>query len=109
MGRLDGKVAVVSGAGSGIGQSAAAALVREGAVVGLLDRNAAAVEETAERLGDAAFPLVADVSAEASVAGAFAEVRRRHGRLDALLTYAAAQMIGQDGPVHELDLEVWEQ
>ncbi|MBA3416728.1 MAG: SDR family oxidoreductase, partial [Chloroflexia bacterium] len=90
-------------------QSAAAALVREGAVVGLLDRNAAAVEETVQRLGDAAFPLVADVSAEASVSGAFDEVRRRHGRLDALLTYAAAQMIGQDGPVHELDLAVWEQ
>lgn len=109
MGRLDGKIAVVSGAGSGIGQSAAGALVREGAVVGLLDRNAAAVEETVRDLGDAAFPLVADVSDEVSVAGAFDEVRRRHGRLDALLTYAAAQLIGQDAPVHELDLAVWEQ
>lgn len=108
MGRLDGKVAVVSGAGSGIGQSAAGALVREGATVGLLDRNAVAVEETAGALGEGAFPLVADVTDEASVVAAFGEVRRRHGRLDALLTYAAVQLIGEDAPVHELDLAVWE-
>ena len=108
MGRLDGKIAVVSGAGSGIGQSAAGALVREGAIVGLLDRNADAVEETARGLGESAFPLVADVSDEASVEAAFAEVRRRHRRLDALLVYAAVQLIGEDAPVHELDLAVWE-
>jgi NAD(P)-dependent dehydrogenase (short-subunit alcohol dehydrogenase family) len=108
MGRLEGKVAVVSGGGSGIGQSAAAALAREGAVVGLLDRNEAAIQETARSLGEAAFPLAADVADETSVAAAFDEVRRRHGRLDALLTYAAVQLVGEDAPVHELDLAVWE-
>ena len=108
MARLDGKIAVVSGAGSGIGQSAAAALVREGAVVGLLDRNVAAVEETVRHLGGQAVPLVADVSDEASVAATFDEVRRRYGRLDALFTYAAIQLIEEDAPVHELDLAVWE-
>jgi NAD(P)-dependent dehydrogenase (short-subunit alcohol dehydrogenase family) len=108
MARLDGKVAVVSGAGSGIGRSAAAALVREGAVVGLLDRNPSAVEETAQELGHQSVPLVADVSDESSVSAAFDEVRRRYGRLDALLTYAAIQLIEEDAPVHELDLAVWE-
>ena len=108
MSRLAGKVAVITGAGSGIGQGAARAFVREGAVVGLLDRNAAAVEATAAELDDGAFALVADVADEASVAGAFAEVRRRHGRLDVLFTCAAVQLIGEDAPVHELDLDVWE-
>src|SRR5918992_5074987 len=108
MARLAGKAAVITGAGSGIGQGAARAFVREGAVVGLLDRNAAAVEATAAELGEGAFALVADVADEASVAGAFAEVRRRHGRLDVLFTCAAVQLIGEDAPVHELDLDVWQ-
>ena len=108
MNRLAGKVAVVTGAGSGIGQGAARAFVREGAVVGLLDRNAEAVAATAAELGEPAFPLVADVAEEASVARAFADVRRRHGRLDVLYTCAAVQLIGEDAPVHELDLAVWE-
>ena len=108
MGRLDGKIAVITGAGSGLGQGAARAFVREGAIVGLLDRNAEAVEGTARELGERAFPLVADVSEEASVVAAFDEVRRRHGRLDVLYTCAAVQLIGEDAPVHELDIEVWE-
>jgi NAD(P)-dependent dehydrogenase (short-subunit alcohol dehydrogenase family) len=108
VGRLDGKIAVVSGAGSGIGQAAARAFVREGATVGLLDRNGPAVVATVAELGDRAFPLVADVTDEASVAAAFDEVRRRHGRLDVLYTCAAVQLIGEDAPVHALDLDVWE-
>ena len=108
MGRLDGKGAVITGAGSGIGQGAARAFVREGAIVGLLDRNAEAVEATARELGERAFPLVADVSDEASVAAAFDQIRRRHGRLDVLYTCAAVQLIGEDAPVHELDIDVWE-
>jgi NAD(P)-dependent dehydrogenase (short-subunit alcohol dehydrogenase family) len=108
MGRLAGKVAVITGAGSGIGQGAARAFAREGAVVGMLDRNTGAVEATAAELGERAFPLVADVADEASVEGAFAEVRRCYGRLDVLFTCAAVQLIGEDAPVHELDLDVWE-
>jgi NAD(P)-dependent dehydrogenase (short-subunit alcohol dehydrogenase family) len=105
---LDGKIAVITGAGSGIGQGAARAFVREGATVGVLDRNAAAVEATLSQLGDSAFPLVTDVTDEASVVAAFDEVRRRHSRLDVLYTCAAVQLIGEDAPVHELDIDVWD-
>ena len=108
MTRLDGKIAVVTGAGSGIGQATASAFAAEGATVGLLDRNQAAIEATARDLGDRAFPLNCDVTDEGSVAAAFDDVRRRHGRLDVLATYAAVQLIGEDAPVHALDLDVWE-
>lgn len=108
MGRLDGKIAVVTGAASGIGQEAARAFAREGATVGLFDRNADPLHATVAEIGDQAFPLVADVSDEASVAAAFAEVRRRHGRLDVLYNCAAVQLIGEDAPVHALDIDVWQ-
>lgn len=108
MGRLEGKVAVVTGAASGIGQEAARAFAREGAIVGLLDRNARPLEATVAEIGERAFPLVTDVTDEASVSAAFDEVRQRHGRLDVLLTCAAVQLIGEDAPVHELDIDVWQ-
>src|SRR6478735_8198221 len=95
VGRLAGKIAVVTGSASGIGQEAARAFAREGAIVGILDRNAPAVESTVREIGDSAFPLVTDVTDEASVAAAFAEVRRRHGRLDVLYNCAAVQLIGE--------------
>jgi NAD(P)-dependent dehydrogenase (short-subunit alcohol dehydrogenase family) len=105
---LDGKVAVVTGAASGIGQAAARAFGREGASVGVLDRNEVGVDATVREIGESAFPLVTDVTDEASVAAAFDEVRRRHGRLDVLYTCAAVQLIGEDAPVHELDIDVWQ-
>jgi NAD(P)-dependent dehydrogenase (short-subunit alcohol dehydrogenase family) len=52
--------------------------------------------------------LLADVTAESSVEAAFADVRRRHGRLDVLYTCAAIQLIGEDAPIHELPAEVWD-
>jgi NAD(P)-dependent dehydrogenase (short-subunit alcohol dehydrogenase family) len=108
MGRLEGKVCVVTGAASGIGREAARAFVREGATVGVLDRNAAGVEAIVGELGQRAFPLITDVTDETSVAAAFDEVRRRFGRLDVLYTCAAIQLLEEDGPVHELPVEVWD-
>jgi NAD(P)-dependent dehydrogenase (short-subunit alcohol dehydrogenase family) len=107
MHRLAGKIAVITGAGSGIGRAAARGFVAEGATVGLLDRAAGAVQEAAAELGAASFPLVADVTDERSVQQAFAEVERRYGRLDVLYNCAAIQLLSEDAAVHDLDLAVW--
>lgn len=108
MGRLDGKICVITGAASGIARVAAEAFVREGATVGLIDRNADGLAEVVAQLGDAAIALPADVTSEESVAAAFNEMQQRFGRLDVLYTCAAVQLIGEDGPVHELPVEVWD-
>lgn len=109
MKRLSGLVTVISGAGSGIGRAAAEAFVAEGATVGLLDRNAAAIEDLSAALGTSAFALPCDVTDEASVQAAFDDVRRRFGRLDVLYNCAGVQLHGQDARAHELPLEVWRQ
>lgn len=108
MGRLDDKITAISGAASGIGRAAARAFVAEGAVVGLLDRNAEGLAHLAAELGEATYPLVTDVTDEASVARAFDEIRRHYARLDVLYNCAAVQLIGEDAPVHALDLGIWE-
>ena len=108
MGRLDGKVCVISGAASGIARGAAESFVREGALIGLIDRNQAGLRTVVTELGSSVFALPADVTNELSVEAAFAEVAHRHNRLDVLYTCAAVQLIGEDAPVHELSLDVWE-
>jgi NAD(P)-dependent dehydrogenase (short-subunit alcohol dehydrogenase family) len=98
---LADRVAVVTGAGSGIGQATARAFAREGATVGLLDVNERSIGYLADELGVGAYALPCDVSDEASVEAAFAEVRQRHGRLDVLATYGVRLMIdaGNGGSV----------
>lgn len=108
MGRLDGKVTVITGAASGIARGAAEAFVREGAIVGLLDRNADGLAEVEAELGEQTFALPCDVTDEASVAAAFDQVRQKFDRFDCLYTCAAVQLIGEDAPVHELDTAVWD-
>ena len=86
-----------------------ARLLAKGRSSASLDRNATSRRgRPCSEIGDRAFPLVTDVTDEASVAAAFDEVRRRHGRLDVLYNCAAVQLIGEDAPVHELDIDVWQ-
>lgn len=87
--RLDGKVAVVTGASRGIGLATARVLAERGARVAMLARERARLDAAVATVGDAAFAITADVSDPASVRAAFAEVEREAGRLDLLVNNAA--------------------
>ncbi len=106
---LDGKVALVTGAGSGIGQGIAEVLAQAGADVAVNYRaNAAGAEETARRVaiaGRRPLTLRGDVADPDDVAALFAAVDREFGRLDILVNNAAA--VGSRRPLHETTLAEW--
>jgi len=85
---LTGKVAVITGASSGIGEATARLLVSEGVRVVLVARRHERIAALVEDLGDAAVALTADVGDAAAVALVFAEVERRFGGLDLLFNNA---------------------
>src|SRR5947208_15721403 len=82
MGELDGKVAVITGAGSGMARAAAQVFVREGAKVLAADVSGAE-KDTAAELGDAVVPFHVDVSSEADVEALFGAAVDAFGRVDA--------------------------
>ncbi|MBP6901500.1 MAG: SDR family oxidoreductase [Burkholderiaceae bacterium] len=89
------KIAVVTGASSGIGRACALALLAEGWTVGLVGRRAEALAETVAAAGDAAgraHALPCDVSDSAAVAALFDQVRQRFGRLDLLFNNAGVSL-----------------
>jgi len=106
---LSGKVALVSGAGSGIGRAAAVRLSRSGARVGLLGRTRSELEKVAreiERNGGTAHVLVADVSKPAEVDAAVAQLSREAGGLHAV--FANAGFNGVWAPIEELSADEWQ-
>jgi len=106
---MKSKVAVVTGAGSGIGRAAALLLAREGAKVAALGRTEDELNETVaaiEKAGGEAMAVLADVSKVAEVVNAYRDVVGRWGRVD--VVFANAGVNGVQAPIEELADEEWD-
>jgi NAD(P)-dependent dehydrogenase (short-subunit alcohol dehydrogenase family) len=101
MAELDGKVAVITGAGSGMARASAHVFVREGARVLAADISGSE-DETAEELGDAVVPFRCDVTREDQVQAMFAAALEAFGRVDAVLNVAG---IGAAGALADVTME----
>ncbi|HUQ75846.1 MAG TPA: SDR family oxidoreductase [Burkholderiales bacterium] len=101
------RVALVTGAGSGIGKSAALALLKDGYQVGLVGRRAELLEKTAAESGskERAMVLAADITKPENVKALFAKVKDNWGRLDVLFNNAG--MGAPAVPMEDLPLETW--
>ena len=108
MGQLDGKIAIVTGAGTGIGKGIARAYAREGASLVVASRNRQNLEGTAEELrprGATVLVVPTDVADEAQVVALFERTIEEFGRLDILVNNSGAF---DGGPLEELTLEAWQ-
>ena len=91
-GRVDGKVCIVTGAGSGIGRASAIRLAEEGARVTCVDLHEDAVRGTGEEIGDAAFAVPADISDDAQVRAYTGGTVERWGTLDVVFNNAGVNL-----------------
>ena len=99
------RIALVTGAGSGIGTAVAVALAHDGWTVVLAGRRLEALEATAASAGNGAVPITCDVTDPASVGSLFAEIAERYGRLDLLFNNAG---VGAPAiPLEDLSIEQW--
>lgn len=108
---LEGKRAIVTGAGSGMGRAAALRFAAEGARVGLIDLDEAAARAVADEIeagAREALVLRADVRSEADVAAAVERAASAWGGLDVIVANAGVQLAGQDDRADRLALEVWQ-
>ncbi|GAA5784578.1 SDR family oxidoreductase [Chitiniphilus shinanonensis] len=106
---LQGKVALVTGAGSGIGRATALRLAAEGAAVGVLARTADKINAVAAQIvaaGGHALPLMADVSDDAQMAAAVERLLGELGRLD--IVCANAGINGTWAPIDQLRPDEWD-
>ena len=99
------KIALVTGAGSGIGRAAALSLSRDGWTVVLAGRRRDALKETAGLIGGETLVVPTDVTDPASVAALFEAVAQRFGRLDLLFNNAGIS--GPFNPIDEVSFEDW--
>ena len=107
MNRLAGKVAVITGAGSGIGRASAKLFTAEGAKVVVAELDAALGEASAREAGAAARFVRTDVTDDDSVRRMVAEAQQNFGRIDVLLNCAGGSL-SDDKVVTDVDLSVWD-
>lgn len=99
------RIAVVTGAGRGLGRVVALALARDGFTVVVTGRNRAAIDAVVAEAGNGALAITCDVSDPVSVRALFDEVERTCGRLDLLFNNAGVAAPGV--PIDELSVEQW--
>ncbi len=104
-GRLQDKVALITGAGSGIGRATAERFAEEGAHVVAADLKAETAQATADAIGGDAFGVGIDVTDRASIAAVVEETVSRFGGLDVLVCNAGVTIVGS---VMDLDEEQWD-
>ena len=109
-GSLAGKIALVTGAGSGIGRQCSLALASEGATLVLAGRRPEALDDTAELITSAGgakpLPVPTDLMSPVAIGKLFEAVEKEHGRLDVLFNNAG---VGAPAvPIDELPLEKWQ-
>lgn len=110
-GKLEGHVAFVTGAGSGIGQATTRRMAQEGAMVAAVGIPPDGVEATAQQVGDTggdALALPTDVSDPAQIERAVASTVARFGHIDIVVASAAVQMHTEDRDLHVMDDAVWD-
>ncbi|MNO32121.1 Levodione reductase [compost metagenome] len=108
--KLEGKVAIVSGGGSGIGRASVLAFARSGAKVAMLDRtveNAEKVRRQVEDEGGEAVVIECDIAVPQQVEEAVKQAAGKWGRLD--IVFANAGINGAMTPIETMDIESWDQ
>ena len=108
MGQLDGKVAIITGGGSGIGKGIAKAFADEGCSVVIAARNADRLGEAAAELsadGGSVISIPTDVTSEEQMISLFAKTMAQFGKVDVLVNNSGAF---DGGPVEELTMEQWQ-
>ncbi|MFD1722054.1 SDR family NAD(P)-dependent oxidoreductase [Amnibacterium endophyticum] len=104
-GRLDGAVALVTGASSGIGEAAAEALAAEGASVAIAARRRDRLEALAERIGGRTLVLETDVTDQGQAQAAVERTVAELGRLDVVVNNAGVMLLG---PIEGAPIEEWD-
>jgi len=108
--RLEGKVAIVTGGGSGIGEAACQAFAAEGARIMIGDINSEAATRVAQSIGSQARSVELDAGDPASIESLIQATIEAFGRIDILHNNAAitsADFISRDGAIADLDLDIW--